>query len=104
MLLLLRCVVLSRGIWSFSLLHFTVSIYRAFLEFMKSSKPELFEDKKKEASSEPSQYFGSDFDQRAMEPQEAILHWDAARPKAKKVSVYVYVSVNKYNTMMLIAK
>ena len=60
--------------------------YRAFLDFMKNSKPELFERKKTGAAVDSSRYLGSDFDQRAMEPQEVIMHWDSARPEPQKVS------------------
>nr|KAG5714277.1 hypothetical protein BaRGS_018494 [Batillaria attramentaria] len=54
---------------------------RAFLEFMRTSKPEMFQ--RRESHAETSQFLGADFDQRAMEPQEVILHWDAARTKDK---------------------
>ena len=61
---------------------------RAFLDFMHSSKPELFEVKKTEAAVESSRFIGPDFDQRAMEPEEVVTHWDSARPepKPRKVS------------------
>lgn len=50
---------------------------RAFLEFMKTTKPDMFVQK--ESKMDPSQILGADFDQKAMDPQEAILHWDAAK-------------------------
>ena len=58
------------------------------MDFMHSSKPELFKVKKTETAVESSHFIGPDFDQRSMEPEEVITHWDSARPepKPKKVS------------------
>ncbi|KAK7109098.1 DNA polymerase subunit gamma-1-like isoform X2 [Littorina saxatilis] len=64
---------------------------KAFMAFMKKSKPELFQGKqttgtkdKKGSAADSAHYLGTHFDRQAIEPQEAILHWDASKPGPKK--------------------
>jgi hypothetical protein len=63
--------------------------YRAYLDFMRKSKPDLFPARNLQNSNAPfspsaadvddNRFLGRDFDQRAMEPEEVIGHWDTAR-------------------------